>query len=132
MALLKKPLGREAAARPMMPQPGQSAGESGTVADQSARRPSPLTTRTAELLQRLRAQQHGAAERQLMGSATERGALPVSADADLNRIQLTGCLGSEPLLYDVGDHPVATLALACRDVRRPWMAASSWRRPGST
>jgi single-strand DNA-binding protein len=30
---------------------------------------------------------------------------------DLNRIHLTGRLGSEPLLYDVGDHPVAALCL---------------------
>ena len=41
-------------------------------------------------------------------------------DADLNRVQLTGCLGSEPLLYDVGNHPVAMLALACK---RVWRAA---------
>lgn len=33
-------------------------------------------------------------------------------DADLNRVHLTGWLGSEPLLYDVGDHPVASMALA--------------------
>jgi single-strand DNA-binding protein len=33
---------------------------------------------------------------------------------DVNQIQLTGYLGSEPLLYDVGDHPVAELALACQ------------------
>jgi hypothetical protein len=31
--------------------------------------------------------------------------------ADLNRVCLTGTLGSEPLLYDIGDHPAATLTL---------------------
>jgi hypothetical protein len=43
----------------------------------------------------------------------ESPALPTYTDADLNRVQLTGTLGSEPLLVDVGDHPVAFLALAC-------------------
>jgi single stranded DNA-binding protein len=42
-------------------------------------------------------------------------------DADLNRVHLTGTLGTEPLLYDVGDHPVAALALACQ---RRWRATS--------
>lgn len=32
---------------------------------------------------------------------------------DLNRIQLTGRLDREPLLYDVGDHHVAALHLVC-------------------
>lgn len=51
-----------------------------------------------------------------------RGALRPEVEAlDLNRVLLTGRLGSEPLLYDVGDHPVARLALACE--RR-------WRVPG--
>jgi single-stranded DNA-binding protein len=30
---------------------------------------------------------------------------------DINRIHLTGRLACEPLLYDVGDHPVADLCL---------------------
>jgi single-strand DNA-binding protein len=41
---------------------------------------------------------------------------------DLNRVHLTGELASEPLLYDVGDHPVARLALASR---------RSWIGPGN-
>ena len=36
---------------------------------------------------------------------------------DLNRVQLTGRLAIEPLLYDVGDHPVAALHLACEGRR---------------
>lgn len=52
------------------------------------------------------------------------GATPTTVDdADLNRVQLTGVLGSEPLLSDVGDHPVAALVLACQ--RR-------WRTPSGT
>lgn len=81
------------------------------------RRRSPLPARTAALLQRLRAQARGAA-------AGVPAGVPGSEqldDADLNRVQLTGCLGGEPLLYDVGDHPVAALALACE---RRWRASS--------
>jgi single-stranded DNA-binding protein len=36
---------------------------------------------------------------------------------DLNRIQLTGRLLREPLLYDIGDHHVAALFLICE---RSW------------
>jgi single stranded DNA-binding protein len=43
-----------------------------------------------------------------------------AASADLNRIHLTGTLGSEPLLTSVGDHPLATLTL----VSERW-----WRTP---
>lgn len=41
-------------------------------------------------------------------------------DADLNRVQLTGVLGGEPLLSDVGDHPIARLGLA---------SARRWQTP---
>ena len=82
---------------------------------------SPLRARTIALLQRLRA----AAETTPTGAArgvptevTEAHALDA---ADLNRVHLTGTLGSEPLLYDVGDHPVADLTLACA---RRWRTAS--------
>jgi hypothetical protein len=120
MVLLKKPLGREATARPVMLQAGLSAGESSAVADQSARSSSPLAVRTAALLQRLHAQHRGVPERQASPSEPPHTELLASVTADLNRIQLTGYLGSEPLMYDVGDHPVATLALACE---RRWQAA---------
>jgi single stranded DNA-binding protein len=40
---------------------------------------------------------------------------------DLNRIQLTGRLDREPLLYDVGDHHVAALHLVCE---RRWRTNS--------
>jgi single stranded DNA-binding protein len=84
-------------------------------------RRSPLAARTAALLHRLRASppeqaQPGAGDP--AAGVTERQSVE---DADLNRIQLTGVLGSEPLLYDVGDHPVAALALACQ---RRWRTPS--------
>lgn len=40
---------------------------------------------------------------------------------DINRIQLTGRLDREPLLYDVGDHHVAALHLVAR---RNWRTRS--------
>jgi single stranded DNA-binding protein len=120
MTLLKKPLGHGAAARPAKLRAGQSAGEPCSIPGPSALRPSALAARTAALLQRLRGQQGVVTERQPVSSAAEPGILTASAGADLNRIHLTGHLGSEPLLYDVGDHPVATLALACE---RRWRAA---------
>lgn len=56
--------------------------------------------------------------------------------SDLNRVQLTGTLGSEPLLYDVGDHLVATLALASarhwctadgrQQIEQVWFNLSAW------
>ena len=75
---------------------------------------SPLPARTTALLQRLRSQACG------MAAVGAPGSMQLD-DADLNRVQLTGCLGSEPLLYDVGDHPVASLSLACQ---RRWRASS--------
>jgi hypothetical protein len=65
---------------------------------------SPLAARTALLLQRLRAKAPTVAIHQ---------AVP-PLDADLNRVLLTGRLGSEPDLLSVGDHPVALLSLACQ------------------
>ncbi|GAB4440295.1 MAG: hypothetical protein OHK0015_36110 [Chloroflexi bacterium OHK40] len=102
------------------PQSAEHSGPTGRPAHPSGRR-SPLRARTTALLHRLRAHppersSHAAAD--LSADAL----CPVAGDdADLNRVQLTGVLGSEPLLYDVGDHPVATLALACQ---RRWRAAS--------
>jgi single stranded DNA-binding protein len=84
-------------------------------------RRSPLTARTAKLLQHLRAfppGDDGCAADDVPGDAA---CAVVDEDADLNRVQLTGVLGSEPLLYDVGDHPVAALALACQ---RRWRSPS--------
>lgn len=86
-----------------------------------AGRRSPLSARTAALLHRLRAYPprptgHTAAD--LPADALRPAA---GDDADLNRVQLTGVLGSEPLLYDVGDHPVAALALVCQ---RRWRTPS--------
>lgn len=46
--------------------------------------------------------------------------LPHSDLTDLNRVHLTGWLGSEPLLRDVGEHPVAELCLVST---RCWRAA---------
>lgn len=101
-----------------------------------AGRRSPLSARTAALLHRLRAhppERFGHDPADLPADALH----PVAGDdADLNRVLLTGVLGSEPLLYDVGDHPVAALALACqRRWRTPlggvqlattWFNLSAW------
>lgn len=101
-----------------------------------AGRRSPLSARTAALLHRLRAhppERSGHAATDLPADALR----PAADDAaDLNRVHLTGVLGSEPLLYDVGDHPVAALALACqRRWRMPsggvqlattWFNLSAW------
>jgi single stranded DNA-binding protein len=48
---------------------------------------------------------------------------------DLNRIHMTGRLGAEPLLYDVGDHPVAALYLVST---RSWRGADGARRAETT
>jgi hypothetical protein len=50
--------------------------------------------------------------RQLRAEAAS--AIEAGSPADTNRVQLSGLLGSEPLLYDIGDHSVAELALACQ------------------
>lgn len=86
-----------------------------------AGRRSPLRARTAALLHRLRA--HPPEHAGHVAADPLKDALCPAAgdDADLNRVQLTGVLGCEPLLYDVGDHPVAALALACQ---RRWRTAS--------
>lgn len=79
---------------------------------------SSLQLRTAALLQRLRAQQSG--QKVISAGWPE---LPPDGEgwqADLNRVQLTGCLAREPLLYDVADHHVARLQL--RSERR-WRTA---------
>jgi single-strand DNA-binding protein len=119
MALLKKPLGWGGSACTSGPGIEPAAPEPYGTTGRTARRASPLAARTAALLQRLRAQQGPGAERRSICSAADSATQPVVAGADLNRIHLTGCLGSEPLLYDVGDHPIATLALACE---RRWQA----------
>lgn len=102
----------------------------GRVRDRAGRNPahrsgqgSPLAARTAALLQRLRAEAPGHARSVVAGTAPHKPIATAVDDADLNRICLTGVLGSEPLLYDVGDHPVARLALASE--RR-------WREPSGT
>jgi single stranded DNA-binding protein len=86
-------------------------------------RRSPLAARTAALLHRLRANTPEQTQPGAGAPAAEVTERQSVEDADLNRIQLTGILGSEPLLYDVGDHPVAALALACQ---------SRWRTPSGT
>ena len=100
------------------------------------RRRSPLAARTVALLHRLRAQPPVEAQQATPGPPADAVRPTVADDADLNRVQLTGVLGSEPLLYDVGDHPVAALALACqRRWRTPcgdlqvatiWFNLSAW------
>lgn len=86
------------------------------------RRCSPLRARTARLLQRLRAQPGEAAAPQEPHVSPATSAAYINDDADLNRVHLTGTLGCEPLLYDVSDHSVAALALACQ---RRWHNAAS-------
>jgi hypothetical protein len=95
-----------------------------------SRRCSPLRARTTKLLQRLRAQAGEAAAPQSPRVSAATAAARPNDDADLNRVHLTGTLGCEPLLYDVGDHPVAALALACqRHWRTPagiWNVETTW------
>lgn len=82
---------------------------------------SPLRARIEARLHRLRTEPT-AAQVQLPPRAS--ASLPPTGHVDitdLNRIHLTGTLGSEPLLYDVGDHPVATIVLACQ---RRWHTPS--------
>lgn len=79
---------------------------------------SSLKVRTAVLLQRLREQQ-GEQCHPVLPSAS----LPPDGEgwqADLNRVQLTGRLAREPLIYDVGDHHVARLQLLSE---RRWRTA---------
>jgi hypothetical protein len=88
--------------------------QNGTGRDSThpSRRGSPLAARTAALLQRLRAEAPEHARSVVTSRAPDKPFATAVDDADLNRICLTGVLGSEPLLYDVGDHPAARLALA--------------------
>ncbi|NTU78149.1 MAG: single-stranded DNA-binding protein [Chloroflexales bacterium] len=72
-----------------------------------------LEARTAELLQRLRAQR--------VGQTMDLAGTPDEWQADLNRVQITGHLAREPLLYDVADHHVAALELVSE---RRWRTAS--------
>lgn len=80
------------------------------------RPPTELAAQTSALLVHLRAQR--AARYRTTGSSRDvvRG---WDVD-DLNLVHLTGTLGSEPLLCDVGDHPTATLTLASE---RRWRSA---------
>lgn len=96
------------------PAPGSAAPDEAAHPSERPRehRRSPLAARIAVLLERHRACRRAGAEAE---SAAEPD------DADLNRVHLTGWLGSEPLLYRVGDHPVAALALA---VERRWRVPS--------
>jgi len=73
---------------------------------------SPLRARTVALLQRLRAESASSHQDKAPGAAAPPLPLYALDEMDLNRIHLTGTLGSEPLLYDIGDHPVAALTLA--------------------
>lgn len=94
MSAIKPGLGHETSVPVHSSSPhtvGVTREERGTV---PPRRLSPLREHIAVLLQRQREQQAAA-----------------HAGADLNRVHLTGRLGSEPLLYDVGDHPNAALTL---------------------
>jgi len=95
--------------------------EPGKPVRSTPRERSPLRARTLALLQRLRA----AAATTQAGAACSAPPVSPSAPArdaaDLNRVHLTGTLGSEPLLYDVGDHAVAALTLACA---RRWRTAA--------
>lgn len=57
-------------------------------------------------------------------------------DVDLNRVQLTGRLGSEPELLSVGDHPVALLSLVSQrrsvtvggavQLESTWLRLAAW------
>lgn len=83
-------------------------------------RRSPLAARTAALLERAR----------------RPASPPPVADADLNRVHLTGRLGGEPRLVSVADHPVALLALGCQrrgvgaqgaqELETTWLTLTAW------
>lgn len=99
-------------------------------------RRSPLRARTAAFLHRLRSQQPALAAAAVPCAAVAAAPVHTSADSDLNRVHLTGTLGSEPMLYTIGDHPVADLALACRrcwptatgadEVETTWINLRAW------
>lgn len=122
MGLIKPPLWRlEASLREANLASREGSREQTCSPSSPSHRCSPLRARTVKLLQRLRAQPAEAATPQSPHvSATTSTACP-NDDADLNRVHLTGTLGCEPLLHDVGDHPVAALALACQ---RRWRNAA--------
>lgn len=80
----------------------------------SARR-SPLAARTTALLERLRAETQCTVDRPPVRTQPRQPQSPPLPDADLNRVHLTGILGSVPVLYTMGDHPVAALCLRCTE-----------------
>jgi len=89
-------------------------------------RPSPLRARIVACIARHDAQQ----------AAARRADADGYGQADLNRVHLTGRLGSEPLLYNVGDHPVADLTLVgerrwrtgtgALQLETTWFTLSAW------
>lgn len=111
---------------------GQPNGSQQGGLRQAGRRPSPLATRTAALLERLRAEADGPTQRKAPRQAPSIPPDTDSWQADLNRVQLTGRLAREPLLHDVGDHRIASLQLVSE---RRWRTAPgtvmrdhSWHR----
>lgn len=78
-------------------------------------RRSPLAARTAALLERMRVETQCTVDRPPLRTQRTQTQVPPLPDADLNRVHLTGILGSVPLLYTVGDHPVAALCLRCTE-----------------
>jgi hypothetical protein len=117
MNLIKPPLWQEQATACQ----DTIAPAEGSPAGCPSRRHYPLAARTAALLQRLKAQGETGASH--IGTSPKNA--DCQGDADLNRVQLSGTLGSEPLLYIIGDHPVAELSLACQ--RRWRTPASIWK-----
>jgi single-strand DNA-binding protein len=67
------------------------------------------------LLERLRVETQCTVDRPPLRTQHTQPQALVLPDADLNRVHLTGILGSVPMLYTSGDHPVAALSLRCTE-----------------
>jgi single-strand DNA-binding protein len=67
------------------------------------------------LLERLHVETHCTVDRPSLRTQRTQPQAPPLPDADLNRVHLTGILGSVPVLYTSGDHPVAALCLRCTE-----------------
>ena len=122
MGLIKPPMwGPEASALKEMTPFSDSRANRTSPGHHRLHTRSPLRARTAALLQRLRAEPAPAHGKRAPAAPAAPPPAHVIGEADLNRVHLSGTLGSEPLLYDVGDHLCATLALASQ---RRWRTAS--------
>lgn len=122
MGLIKSPLWEREARAPAVPSPcSRSCVNASSPAPHRPQRSSSLRARTLALLARLRAEGKAPTSRRPPSVVMPSPSAHCIDRIDLNRVHLSGTLGSEPLLYDIGDHPVAALALASQ---RRWRAAS--------